>query len=146
MVQVNCCRVQEALRVLEEYGKLYGAEIANGAKQMRYQLYTLESKLLWHDLRQRLAKARAYLVTSPSERLLATVEAALKGGIDIVQYREKSADDEVRLELASKLKALCHTYNALLLSMIGLTLQRQSAQTECIWDSRTYQCQRLAVF
>ena len=113
VVQVNCCRVQEALRVLEEYGKLYGTEIANGAKQMRYQLYTLESKLLGHDLRQRLAKARAYLVTSPSERLLETVEAALKGGIDIVQYREKSADDEVRLELASKLKALCHTYNAL---------------------------------
>ena len=113
VVQVNCCRVQEALRVLEEYGKLYRAEIANGAKQMRYQLYTLESKLLGYDLRQRLARAQTYLVTSPNKRLLETVEAALKGGIDIVQYREKSADDEVRLELANKLKALCHAYNAL---------------------------------
>lgn len=113
VVQINCCRVQEALRVLEEYGKLHSAQMASGAKHMRYQLYTLESKLLGYDLRQRLAKANTYLVTSPSEHLLAIVESALKGGIDIVQYREKSADDEVRLELAGKMKTLCHQYNAL---------------------------------
>ena len=113
VVKVNCCRVQEALRVLEEYGKLHSADVAGGAKQMRYQLYALESKLLGHDLRQRLAQARTYLVTSPSDRLLEIVEAALKGGIDIVQYREKTADDEVRLTLADKLKTLCHQHNAL---------------------------------
>ncbi|NEP54205.1 MAG: thiamine phosphate synthase [Moorea sp. SIO3C2] len=113
VVQINCCRVQEALRVIEEYGKLYSADMAKSAKQMRYQLYTLESTLLGHDLRQRLAQARTYLVTSPSDRLLAIVEAALKGGIDMVQYREKTADDEVRLELAAKLKAMCHAHGAL---------------------------------
>ncbi|MGD1853477.1 MAG: thiamine phosphate synthase [Leptolyngbyaceae cyanobacterium] len=113
VVQVNCCRVQEALRVLEEYGKLHSIEMASGAKQMRYQLYSLESKLLGHTVRQQLAKAHTYLVTSPHERLVEIVEASLQGGIDIVQYREKSADDEVRLDLASKLKTLCHRYNAL---------------------------------
>ncbi len=113
VVQVNCCRVQEALRVLEEYGKLQFSEMASAAKRMRYQLYTLESKLLGHDLRQRLAKAHLYLVTSPSERLLTTVEAALKEGVDIVQYREKSANDEMRLEIAGQLKTLCHQFNAL---------------------------------
>ncbi|NEZ55620.1 thiamine phosphate synthase [Leptolyngbyaceae cyanobacterium CCMR0082] len=113
VVKVNCCRVQEALRVLEEYGKLHASEMATGAKQMRYQLYTLESKLLGHNVRQLLAKARTYLVTSPHDRLLDVVESALKGGIDIVQYREKQADDDVRLELASKIKALCHQYDSL---------------------------------
>ncbi|MEM6254454.1 MAG: thiamine phosphate synthase [Cyanobacteria bacterium P01_D01_bin.156] len=113
VVQVNCCRVQEALRVLEEYGKLYSLEMASGAKQMRYQLYTLESQLLGHTLRQRLAGARSYLVTSPSDQLVAIVEAALKGGVDIVQYREKSADDEIRLQLAVQLKDLCHRYDSL---------------------------------
>ena len=113
VVQINCSRVQEALRVLEEYGKLHSTDMASAAKQMRYQLYTLESKLLGHGLRQRLAKARTYLVTSSSDRLLATVEAALKGGMDIVQYREKSADDEIRLDLAEKMKTLCHRYDAL---------------------------------
>ncbi|NEQ50711.1 MAG: thiamine phosphate synthase [Leptolyngbya sp. SIO3F4] len=113
VVQVNCCRVQEALRVLEEYGKLHSGEMANNAKQMRYQLYTLESKLLGHQIRQQLAKAHTYLVTSPHEQLLAIVEKALQGGIDIVQYREKSADDEIRLEMASKMKTLCHQYKAL---------------------------------
>ncbi|MEO0868998.1 MAG: thiamine phosphate synthase [Cyanobacteria bacterium J06642_11] len=113
VVQVNCCRVQEALRVLEEYGKLHSAEMASGAKQMRYQLYTLESQLLGHTLRQRLAKARTYLVTSPCEQLVSIVEAALQGGVDIAQYREKSADDEVRLKLALRLRELCHQYGSL---------------------------------
>lgn len=113
VVQVNCCRVQEALRVLEEYGKLHAVEMASGAKQMRYQIYTLESQLLGHTLRQRLATARTYLVTSPSEQLVAIVEAALRGGVDIVQYREKSADDEIRLQLATQLKDLCHRYDSL---------------------------------
>ena len=113
VVQVNCCRAQEALRVLEEYGKLHSAEMASGAKQMRYQLYTLESQLLGHTLRQRLAKARTYLVTSPNEQLVTIVEAALKGGVDIVQYREKSADDEIRLKIAYQLKNLCHRYDSL---------------------------------
>ena len=113
VVQVNCCRVQEAMRVLEEYGKLHSADMASGAKQMRYQLYTLESKLLGHGVRQQLAKAHTYLVTSPHEQLLTIVEKALQGGIDIVQYREKSADDEIRLDLAGKIKELCHRYNSL---------------------------------
>ena len=113
VVRVNCSRVQEALRALEEYGKLYAAEMASGAKQMRYRLYHLEGLLTGDRRRQQLAQARLYLVTSPQERLLETVEAALKGGTDIVQYREKSADDRLRLETAAKMKDICHRHGAL---------------------------------
>jgi thiamine-phosphate pyrophosphorylase len=56
-----------------------------------------------------------YLVTSGSENLAETVEAALKGGLTLVQYREKNADDTVRLEEARKLCQLCHDYEALFL-------------------------------
>lgn len=46
VLQVNFARSQEALRVLEEYGKLYSLEMAADCKQMRYQLYTLDSQIL----------------------------------------------------------------------------------------------------
>ncbi|NEP20413.1 MAG: thiamine phosphate synthase [Leptolyngbya sp. SIO4C1] len=113
VLQANFCRVQEALRVLEEYGKLHSADMAAACKQLRYRLYSLESELLGDRLRQRLARSRLYLVTSPSDSLLSVVEAALKGGVDIVQYREKTADDMQRLPVAEKMRQLCYQYDAL---------------------------------
>lgn len=113
VLQANLCRVQEALRVLEEYGKVYRADMGAACKQMRYRVYTLESQLIRHDHRQKLQAARLYLVTSPSEKLFATVEAALQGGLTLVQHRDKEADDEMRLAMAHQLCQLCHRYGAL---------------------------------
>ncbi|WP_242057693.1 MULTISPECIES: thiamine phosphate synthase [Nostoc] len=113
VLQANFCRIEEALRVLEEYGKLYHQSMAKACKQMRYQVYTLESNLMGYQRHQLLWRSRLYLVTSPSDNLLTTVEAALKGGLTLVQYREKTADDSLRLEQARKLRQLCHIYGAL---------------------------------
>lgn len=113
VLQVNFCRVEEALRVLEEYGKVYRADMASAVKQMRYQVYTLESHLMTVHRRQVLDSAALYLVTSPSENLFSTVEAALKGGLGLVQYRDKEADDGTRFQNAQKLRELCRDYGAL---------------------------------
>ena len=113
LLQVNFSRVQEALRVLEEYGKLEPGELSAGCKQLRYQLYTLESMVLGYPLRQQLLRSQTYLVTSPHENLLGIVEAALQGGIEIVQHREKTADDDARIQVARQLCELCHRYGAL---------------------------------
>jgi thiamine-phosphate pyrophosphorylase len=113
VVQANLCRVEEALRVLEEYGKVYGPTMGNTFKQMRYRVYTLDSQLMSYQRQQKLHNAHLYLVTSPSDALVATVEAALQGGLTLVQYRDKSADDCVRLSNAEQLCQLCHRYGAL---------------------------------
>jgi thiamine-phosphate pyrophosphorylase len=113
VLQANLGRVQEALRVLEEYGKLYDPEMAAASKQMRYQVYTLESGLLRWDRFQKLQAAPLYLVTSPAENLLAVVEAALQGGLGLVQYRDKTAEDSQRLHVAQALRNLCQRYHAL---------------------------------
>jgi thiamine-phosphate pyrophosphorylase len=115
LLEANFCRVQEALRVLEEYGKLYNPDMGKAFKQMRYRVYSLESNLMGYHRHQLLMRSRLYLVTSPSENLLTTVEAALKGGLTLVQYRHKTADDTVRLEQATKLRQLCHAYGAILI-------------------------------
>lgn len=113
VLQANFCRVQEALRVLEEYGKIERPHLAAACKQLRYRVYTLESKLQARDRRQQLQNARLYLVTSPSDRLLEIVEAALQGGLPLVQYRDKEADDVTRVVLGTQLRELCHRYGAL---------------------------------
>jgi thiamine-phosphate pyrophosphorylase len=113
VLQANLCRVEEALRVLEEYGKVYRPDMGAACKQMRYQVYVLESKLAAGQRLQQLTQARLYLVTSPVEDILTTVEAALQGGLRLVQYRDKDSDDETRLATAHRLCQLCHRYEAL---------------------------------
>lgn len=115
LLQANLCRLQEALRVLEEYGKLYQPEMAAACKRMRYRSYTLESNLINNHRHQQLQDAYLYLVTSPVDNILQVVQAALEGGLSLVQYRDKEADDDVRLEIARQLCQLCHQHGALFL-------------------------------
>jgi thiamine-phosphate pyrophosphorylase len=50
--------------------------------------------------------------TADTARLLAQVEAALRGGVAAVQYRDKSGDIARRHEQASELVALCRRFGA----------------------------------
>ncbi|MBW4576201.1 MAG: thiamine phosphate synthase [Aphanothece sp. CMT-3BRIN-NPC111] len=113
LLQANLCRVEEGLRVLEEYSKLYNSDMSSAFKQMRYRVYTLESNLLAYRRHQQLMRSPLYFVTSPSEQLFTIVEAALQGGLTLLQYRDKTADDSVQLSHAHKLRQLCHHYGAL---------------------------------
>jgi thiamine-phosphate pyrophosphorylase len=113
LLQANLCRSQEALRVLEEYSKLYDPNMAVACKQLRYRVYTLESNLFNSSRHQQLHQTPLYLITSPVPEILKIVEAALKGGVSLVQYRDKEANDRDRLEKAHQLCQLCHRYNAL---------------------------------
>ncbi|MGF1601420.1 MAG: thiamine phosphate synthase [Thermosynechococcaceae cyanobacterium] len=112
IIVANLARVQESLRVLEEYSKLHDPAMAAACKQIRYQVYTLESRLNETPSSQRPLPA-LYLVTSPSKSLIPTVEAALKGGLRLVQHRDKTSPDHQRLETARQLCQLCHQHNAI---------------------------------
>lgn len=48
-------------------------------------------------------------------KLLPYVEAALKGGVKLLQYRDKSSDDARRLREAEALRELCNRYGAALI-------------------------------
>ena len=49
----------------------------------------------------------------PEEYFSESVEATLQGGARIIQYRDKSNDQNKRLRQASLLRALCHQYQAI---------------------------------
>ena len=60
-----------------------------------------------------------YLVTNrdnmTDEKFFETIEAALKSGVSLVQLREKTAPAREVIELARRLKELCHSYDVPLL-------------------------------
>ncbi|QCH14554.1 thiamine phosphate synthase [Synechococcus sp. CB0101] len=129
VVAANCGRVQEALRVLEEFGRTEDPALAAEAAAIRYALYDLEVELLransaGDQRRELLQRCRLYLVTSPSVQLEAVVQAALEGGVRLVQYRAKDGSlgpdgepltDGQRLVQAQALRDLCSRYGALFL-------------------------------
>ena len=47
--------------------------------------------------------------------MLGVVEAALQGGLTLVQYRDKTSEEGVKLATVRQLCELCHRYDALLI-------------------------------
>ncbi|MBK8326088.1 MAG: thiamine phosphate synthase [Moraxellaceae bacterium] len=73
-------------------------------------------------------KQGVYVITDSAllqGRLVASVEAALQGGAQIVQYRDKSSDSAKRLHHAQQLKQLCQHYNIPLIINDDLELAAQ---------------------
>jgi thiamine-phosphate pyrophosphorylase len=61
--------------------------------------------------RERLRRARLYLVVeAAAEHVL---EPALRGGVDMVQLRDKQADDATLLAAAARFRAVCDEHGAL---------------------------------
>ncbi len=97
-------RVQEALRTLEEYGKTIDAVAASGIGALRYRFYTIEKGLsATQGAIRRLRDCHLYLLVTDSlcpQGAGPVVKAALRGGVDAVQLREKEMPDRRFLELA----------------------------------------------
>lgn len=128
VLAANAARVQEALRVLEEFGRLESSSLAAETGALRYRLYDLEVDLLRAargvgERRSILQECRLYLITSPVEGLESVVAAALEAGVRLVQYRAKEPcessqapiDDRGRLAEALSLRRLCGQHGALFL-------------------------------
>lgn len=63
--------------------------------------------------RERLAEARLYFVTDVRPNLEELLAAALAGGVDMVQLRDKSASDAELVRAAAVFRRLCDEHGAL---------------------------------
>lgn len=108
VAQAACKRLQEALRCLEEYGKLHDPSLGKKLEALRYRSYTLEKALLLGQVaRQRLAQVRLYVLVSVATctgSLEWTVREALAGGAQVIQLREKNLPDRELLQRACQLR------------------------------------------
>jgi thiamine-phosphate pyrophosphorylase len=108
VAQVNLKRLQEALRSLEEYGKLLTRDFSAGLEALRYRSYTVEKAInTGADSRTRLENARLYVLLTGatcSAALDWTIREAADGGVDAFQLREKSLTDRELLERARNVR------------------------------------------
>jgi len=118
--QVACAsirRLEEALRVLEEYGKTVSAEAATKLESIRYATYDIETALMsGHDRKTRLANAKLYVLVTgslASADPVTVTREAVAGGADIIQLREKEMEDGECYQLAVQMSEICQTGGAL---------------------------------
>jgi len=110
-------RAQEAVRSLEEFGKLLSPTAAARFERLRYELYTLEKALaLTQFNRRELGDRRLYLLATEAlcpHGLGPAVRGALAGGVSIVQLREKDTPERRLLELAQRVRVWTRETGAL---------------------------------
>jgi thiamine-phosphate pyrophosphorylase len=110
VVAASFKRTEQALRSLEEYGKLSSPSMADDLQQLRYRLYTLERAVdITRTARERLAGVRLYVLVdggrSP-EVFTELVEQLIEAGAGVIQLRDKSLADRELLNRARRLRRL----------------------------------------
>lgn len=118
VLAASFARLQEALRSLEEFGKLVDPPMAAAVEQLRYRSYTLHRAVeITRCSLERLAKARLYVLIDarPSaEEFERLVRGLVTAGVHVLQLREKRLDDRRLLERARVLRRLTRGTDTLL--------------------------------
>jgi len=137
LLSANFSRLQESLRSLEEFSKMFDSQTARQLEQLRYQGYTLQKDVDSNvnsnkDSRQQTADGSRESAAAPpnllpavsrlhsllhNARLYALADARadeetfkrfitdiIEGGVDIIQLRDKHADDRTLLSRSRILK------------------------------------------
>jgi len=105
-----CKRLTESLRTIEEYGKIIDPGRSLQIERMRYNAYTLEQRLTGRlQVADRIARTKLYVLISSelcAGSLRSKARAALAGGGEVIQLREKNVSDDVFLAFAAELREL----------------------------------------
>jgi len=116
VLRANLKRIEQALRVLSEYGNLND--------KYRYEIYTIEKDIMEKidkktNLKQMLLRDKnIYLITSSDNfesesDFIDKIALILKSGVKLVQYREKNRSAKEIIETGRKIRELCSIYDAL---------------------------------
>jgi len=122
IVVSNARRVQEALRILEELAKMPDTTPQldpDKFKKARFDLYTIEQKLLSRLLRRDKVGRLTGLYAIIDSRVLGkrshleVAEQLIRGGAKAIQLRQKLDNKSELLAIARKLKDLCSKHGVL---------------------------------
>ena len=94
IISSNSGRVQEALRVIEEFSRIHNNELAKITSEIRYEIYTIEIDLLslskLKESEDILKENDLYVITDQKVNLLEIIEKILIAGVRIIQHRFKT--------------------------------------------------------
>lgn len=102
----NAKRVQEALRVLEEFSKLIKPSAGKSIKGLRFKVYELEKTISLLITHYSLLDFNLYVVSDPMIDHVKAAKAVAAGGGKIFQLRDKTASKKQMLKWAKKIRKI----------------------------------------
>ncbi|MHB9095835.1 MAG: thiamine phosphate synthase, partial [Eubacteriales bacterium] len=112
LLTANCKRVEEGLRVLEEFSKFYG-DWGDIFKTTRFAMYELEKELVLKL--PGFVDYSLYLITDDiflgNPDIFVVIEDCIKAGVTVLQYRAKNKTGREMLKECEKLKDLTGRYS-----------------------------------
>ena len=119
IICANASRVQEALRVIEEFSRDHNQNLSRISSEIRYEIYNLEIEYLEaqsnHSRIKILNENHLYFIAIEHEHLFEKINDILEGGVKIIQLRLKQGKDSDNLKFAFKIRELCNKFDSLLL-------------------------------
>jgi thiamine-phosphate pyrophosphorylase len=110
VVAASFQRVKQALRCLEEYGKVISPEAGPSFEGLRYRTYAAEREMAASQRSlDRLARVRLYVLIdggSSADAFASHVAALIAAGVHALQLRDKRLDDRALLGRARQLRSL----------------------------------------
>ena len=110
VIRANFLRVEESLRVIEEFGKMIDPEISGSIKNLRFRIYTIEKIFLQDKREDPEMPDRRFLYAFVDRSLVSAedvervTEDLIAGGAKMIQYRAKGLGrSEMRKDLISVL-------------------------------------------
>jgi thiamine-phosphate pyrophosphorylase len=120
IIAANARRVQEALRVMEEIARTPGLNLdTEKYRRTRFSLYTVEKRLLSGMLRQdKIERLKGLYVIVDTAALkgrshVEVAAQAIRGGVKVIQLRDKEHRKKELLAMAQEMKDLCSEQEAL---------------------------------
>ena len=108
LVEINFLRVEESLRVLEEYSKILNSEASSFFHDLRFKIYDIEKKIICKLARKKIKVPCVYIILNlkEGENFLNFAENVIKGRPDIIQLRYKGDNIKFFLKIAKELKKM----------------------------------------
>ena len=107
LIETNFFRVEESIRVLEEYSKIINLDSFSFFHNLRFEIYKLEKKVITKISRKKIKIPCLYVILNLKENekeFLRFAEKVIEGKPDIIQLRYKGENSRFFLKIAESLK------------------------------------------
>lgn len=115
IIQSNCSRAAESVRVFEEFSKLLSGRQTAGWKKLRFRIYAVEKELLslaaGKSNAEKLREIGLYCIVDRTylgrRNAASAAKEMINGGAKIIQYRDKLSEDAKFLRACREVRKAC---------------------------------------
>ena len=108
LIEKNCLRIEEGLRVIEEYSKCLKSSLSKSFHNLRFEFYEIEKQIITLISRKEIPIPSVYVILNlrDNQDIMGFAESIVEGKPDIIQLRYKGENTKYFLNIAKKLKKI----------------------------------------